>query len=247
MLSTRSGRLSTWEHVRRYSQLIIFSSLTNYVYRGSRSSYSDFSPIEELATTAGDTVLVFLSANGVRYSEKVDDEWYSAHQIVTSKVVYHTSQTDSYFLSDEPASALGCNMLYQLCDPAKPPEQGCSALGGAYDTEFIDTPPQTQREKAQNWALDFVSVADVVEVLKFASLTSRFRVIDVQAGSLPVDQWQLEVEYWHNIAMSSFQTLPVISAAGPGDSGMFQYFWQRPSNDVEKYICKNQVCALSLF
>lgn len=31
-------------------------------------------------------------------------------------------------------------------------------------------------------------------------------------------------------------------AVGPGDPEMLKYFWAKPENDIEKYLCKSQVC-----
>lgn len=224
-----------------------FSPWASYVYKGSRhaSSSGGFYPIEELATTAGDTVLIFLSANRVLYNTEVDDDWYSAHQASGNNLSSSNSQSHPYFLADEPATVLGCNSLYQVCDPTKPPEHGCSALSGSFDTGFIDTAPQTRRERAQNWSLAFFEdIANIVRTLKFASLTSRFRISGSVQKALPVNQLQQEVENWHNIAMNSFQAGPVINAAGPGDSAVLQDLWTRPPDDIANYICKNQVCAL---
>lgn len=218
-----------------------------YVYKGSRypSPAGWFHPIEELATTAGDTALVFLSANRVLYNTEINDDWYSAHQANGHNLSSRDSQSPPFFLADEPASVLGCNILYQVCDPTKPPEQGCSALGGTIDMAFVDTPPRTQREKAQNWILaTYTDIANVVRTLKYASLTSRFRISGSVQGALPVNQWQQEVENWHNVAMNTLQAGVVINAAGPGDPELLESFWTPPSDEISNYICKNQVCTL---
>lgn len=172
----------------------------------------------------------------------MNDDWYSAHQVSRQNLTYKTSQTAPYFLADEPASVVGCKLQYQVCDPTKSPDEGCSAFGGGYDITSFDAPPRTQREKARTWALNFYEISDVVKILGPSSLTSRFRMVDHVMGPLPANQWQLEVENWHNIALSSFQANAVISAAGPGDPGMLEYFWTRPSNSLGKYLCQSQVC-----
>lgn len=69
--------------------------------------------------------------------------------------------------------------------------------------------------------------------------------MDNLQGALPANQWQLDVEYWHNIALAALQGLRVDSAAGPGNSGMLKYFWNKPHNDDEKYLCRNQVRTYS--
>lgn len=223
--------------------------MTNFVYKGSQIlDYSEFNPIEDLRLTAGDTTLVFLSADRVRFSEKVDDDWYSAHQNgVVNATYYSLNQTVPYYLADEPTSVLGCNLLFQVCDPSKPPEQGCSPWGGQADTEFHDVPPRTRRDKIQNWALHGTGIPDLIEALRASSLTSRFRYLNTLQGPLPSNQWQLEVENWHNIELVGYQSALIESATGPGDSGMLKYYWKQPSNDEERYVCGNQVCIRTLF
>lgn len=224
------------------------STMTNYVYKGSQIlDYSAFTPIEDLVPTAGDTALIFLSADRVRFIEKVDDAWYSAHRIGVHNATYFSlNQTIPYFLADEPASILGCNLLFQVCDPSKPPEQGCSPWGGQADTEFHDVPPRTRRDKVQNWAMHGTGIPDLVQTLRASSLTSRFRLLDALQSSLPSNQWQLEVHHWHDIELVGFQAALIESATGPGDSGMLKNYWKRPSNDEERYVCRNQVRARTL-
>lgn len=146
------------------------------------------------------------------------------------------------YYADETAPALACKIQYQTCDPKMLSEQGCSSWGGTFDINFGLTPPKTKKERIMSWSLNaLTSLDDVILGLKASALTSRFRLIDGIQASLPADQWQLEVENWHSISLAALQGGLIDIAAGPGDPMVLRYFWARPSNTEEKYLCQNQV------
>lgn len=228
--------------------LIEYSAKVCKIYNKTiQATESSFIPIPELVSNDGDLLLIFLSANDFRYSAPVDDDWYAAHQRGNGNtswvLIGNTSTEVPYYLADEPASVLGCQLSYQVCDPTLPPDQGCSPLGGEMDANFGFTEPRTRRERAIYWVFDTFYMFDIIRTLKTSALTSRYRLFGAPQTPPAVNQWQLEVENWHNIGLAIFQGLRVDSATGPGDSGMLQHFWAPPRNAEEKYLCKNQVCS----
>lgn len=227
--------------------LTLISARACFVTNGScsKDGLGDFIPIEELAQKDGDVTLVFLSANGVLYTEPVEDSWYAAHQTSKSTARIIDSPylgSAPTYLSDEPASALGCTEQYQNCDTTLPLEKGCSPLGGMGTTDSDFQRPTTRREKALYWGRSEFGLRAVLNTLQSSSLTSRFGLSEGIQGPLPADQWQLEVENWFNILLATVQGMNLDIAIGPRNGEMLKYFWKRPSNDVEKYLCKNQVC-----
>ena len=230
----------------------MFSSEVYRVYNGSAFlELTSFLPIKELIPDDGDMALVFLSANRVYYFEAVEDDWYAAHrQPNDSLMLASTGQGSSvssstrFYLADEPASVLGCKMSYQTCDPTVSPENGCTPVSGSTDLNFSIKQPRTRRDRLIRWiwSAGGLDTYFIVSSLKESSLTSRFRLLNQFQGSLPADQWQLEVENWHNITLATYQGLIVDAAAGPGDAGMLKTFWTPPNNTEEKYLCQNQVC-----
>lgn len=213
------------------------------VYNGSCFTLlSDFLPIEPLMQTDGDLALFFLSAPGILYSEVIDDDWYAAHRPYS-----HNSTTASFsgqistYIADHSATVLGCKLQYQICDPTTSPEKGCTPLGGLNDHNYGMTTPRTRREKAVFWTFTIGGLDTIVATLKASSLKSRFGIFSALQGPLPNNQWQLEVEYWHNIVLASLQGIQVNIAAGPGDLRVLQYTWTRPLTDEQRYFCKNQV------
>ncbi|KAL9116076.1 MAG: hypothetical protein Q9227_000445 [Pyrenula ochraceoflavens] len=221
-------------------------------WRGSTSPYADyrlncnaqssFTPVQELAQNDADITLVFLSANGVKFTDKVDDAWYAAHHSFNDTPLSLTPSSDStlHYLADEPASVLGCTEQYQICDPTLPPGQGCSPLrSGANLIDFDHTAPQTKRDWAIYWTVGYQGLQTVIKELQSTSLTARFGLEQGLQPTLPANQWQLEVENWHNILLSTLQGDSVETAIGPANREMLRYFWTRPSNDIERFICKN--------
>lgn len=187
--------------------------------------------------------MFFLSANGILYSSPVEDSWYAAHRatnISSNSTDGRTGHTLAY-LSDEPASVLGCKMQYQKCDTVIPSKQGCSLLSGSNVIDFSVQSPITKKDQALYWRLPPAGVHDVVSELQSSSLTSKFLLNKGRQTTLPANQWQREVENWHNIALAAMQGGAVDDAVGPEDDNILKDFWTKPRNYVEKYLCKNQV------
>lgn len=89
-----------------------------------------------------------------------------------------------------------------------------------------------------------MSAKDVVKILRSSALTSRNHLVGGIQGSLPEDQWQLEVENWNSISLASLQGGTVDIATGPGDTAMLEHFWRGPVNDEERLLCQNQVSLI---
>ncbi|KAL9112426.1 MAG: hypothetical protein Q9227_003268 [Pyrenula ochraceoflavens] len=203
--------------------------------------YSDFIPIKEIARTDGDVTLVFLSKNGIRYIDRTDDEWYAAHRTTNDTYdVFGAPGQEHYYLADEPASVLGCTEQYQRCDPTLPPERGCSILDGSDALFFNNRIPTAGRDIALFWGLSLASLCNVLLNLGSSSLTAKLSLSQGVQGPLPTDQWQREVENWHSIILASSQNDALEDAVGPGNDEVLKWFWARPQNDVERYICKSQ-------
>lgn len=204
---------------------------------------SSFLPIDGLYQGDGDMALFFLSANDVLYSNEVNDEWYAAHRPMGQAFQSSTAtgQAD-YYLADEPAAVLGCKMQYQSCDSNLPAGANCSPPGGVFDVDYSRMQHNDTRGKVLAWVLGAPkSVFGVAISLKSSSLASRYSLRqNIQAG-LPDNQWQLDVENWHNIVLAGVQGGVVDSATGPNDPEILKYFWRRPDSEEAEYLCKNQV------
>lgn len=212
----------------------------------SLEQITGYVPIKGLYRPDSDLTMIFLSANGLQYPQMIDDDWYSAHKPsdlpLDSVSSEKRSKVSSYY-ADEPASVLGCNSQYQVCDLQNDPSQGCSRLHSADDVEGELKSPITKTILNWMWSPDRPSVYYVLEAIGITSLTSRFRLLEDFSGPLPDNQWHLEVENWHNIALAGVQGNVVARTAGPGDTNIFQNFWRKPETDIQRSLCKNQVCT----
>lgn len=165
-------------------QLTPTSSRACYIWNGTCDlAISRFIPIEDLAQKDADVALFYLSANGIRFTKAVDDDPYSAHQIDP-----HDKLPSNVYFADEPASALGCKIQYQTCDPNSDSatDQNCSPWGGSEEVNFLKTLPRSRKERIVKWGLQpGFTMTDVVDALSAPSLTSRFRMNRGIQAALP--------------------------------------------------------------
>jgi hypothetical protein len=68
---------------------------------------SSFLPRPDFNVSDGDTLLMFLSGNAVKFAEPCDDPWFSAHRNLTLKPPPGVPPQTMY-LSDHLASPMGC-------------------------------------------------------------------------------------------------------------------------------------------
>lgn len=188
---------------------------------------SDFMPIPELSPTDSDLELFCLSANNVTYTSEVNDDWYAAHQLLGKFSQSQAIGRRPVFLADEPASILCCKFQYQTCDLSRPSDNACTKLASNYDTFQTNTPVGVGERifNTSNRLSDAAyTVKGVVNHLGSSSLASRYTLFDFLQVPLPDNQWQIDVEKWHNIALASFQQSTLTLAAGPQDPSVLDHF-----------------------
>lgn len=94
------------------------------------------------------------------------------------------------------------------------------------------------------WVITYLcDLRNIIYGLKTSSLTSRRTLHDGIQEPLPDNQWQLEVEYWHNIMLVSLQGI-TNAAIGVDNPEILKYFWIRPESGTHVKLCKNQVRLL---
>lgn len=208
-------------------------------------------PLPELLRYDSDLDLIFLSANKLMYSQPTQDPWFKATTMV-GRVEIHSGFEGKMkvFRQDEPASPMGCLYQSQYCNPNLPEGERCTPLSGDMDTE-IPTQALFGRESQAalakfNWlymgVFQYVySLATTVSILGGHSLLARDSVMTGRTqGVLPGNQWQLEVQHWHDIYLAQIQSLAVDLARGPDDPNVFQWL-QRPNKTEEHDLCFKQV------
>ena len=104
---------------------------------------------------------MMLAQNSVKYRAPVDDPWFEAHDQV------NITTENSVWMSDWAVSLLGCIDQYQICNPRKPGDSGCTKLSSAY---------KIQRELTDNLALFDYNLAKMETFFRFVT-GSRYRTM----------------------------------------------------------------------
>lgn len=203
-------------------------------------------PIKEFlpALENNDVFLIFLSANKILFASEVNDDWYAAHQFLHTSSINseNVSGYTNTYLSDEPASPLGCKAHYEVCSPNSNSGQICPASGGIFDFPPPNLQKNTQEYSIIQWVSGgFADIGALISSLGSASLTSRSSLNNGVQGALPDNQWQSDVEYWFNLSLVSLQSSVVDMAIGPDDPGIEKYFWAKPDDFQRRHLCTNQV------
>lgn len=180
-------------------------------------------------------MILFLSANYVNFGAPVDDPWYSAHREL-SNVIY----------ADQASSPLACNIQQQFCYPALSGEAQCEPFSGMYDDSGAYQFEERQKP-SYIWTATLMSqlhdIYNIASVLRASALASKFYMQAGIIGPLPDNQWQIDLEYMHNITLANLQSAAVSIAKGPSNPNLLQYV-NPPTDSASKKLCKNQVSPL---
>ena len=224
----------------------LIQSRTNVAYyNNTDANYSSFVAIPELVRPDADTLLLYLSANSIDFSAPVEDPWYSANN-----GPFFDSGNNSFWLTDNTASVLGCATQIQYCNPNLPLESGCGPLMSLYQlgANFNSTDQSMWQSKEQAaLAYEFMSnvnnVGDFYELIGsvgVAVLTSRNSLWSGVQGPLPNNQWQLDMENLQAIYVASIQRQFIEWANGPRYPGLGPYI-SGPANEWDRIYCHCQV------
>jgi hypothetical protein len=211
---------------------------------------STFEPIDELSVEDADVGLLFLGFTGT-FLQPVDDPWFSAHVPLGGRPSL-PAILQTLYTPDRQISTIGCTERHQYCTSSNE----CTPLAGvgqvtAYFQEKMNLSP------IQNVTLDRVSrsvqrsnLLNVVQ--EIAKTSSPVLAINNSATAsftislkLPNNQWQLELERWHSIAMARIQRTVVEYASGQ-IAPQTKYLLP-PSTSSEQWLCRNQRIQSTVF
>ncbi|KAF2737471.1 hypothetical protein EJ04DRAFT_550620 [Polyplosphaeria fusca] len=209
-------------------------------------TFSMFTPIQQLSRTDADIGLWFLSAQGLTFTDEVDDPIFSAHRQGPRKQgILNDSLTKPSYLHDGPLRVLGCAMQMQFCNPNLPEDRRCEPLRGTIDDSYpvTDLYNSKSQKTGFQWAIDiirlgFFSISGIVDALGISALVARQGLAANMQGPLPSNQWQIEVEHWVGASMASIQGSFVETGNGPAP--LYQQFRRAPNETAEKNMCENQ-------
>ncbi|KAL1633282.1 hypothetical protein SLS58_011148 [Diplodia intermedia] len=220
---------------------IVYAASTN----GSWGPDPTYTPIRELDRKDSTVILFFLSTNQVDFMGNSGDAWYSTNTRISSA----TNVFDPMYRGSQPASPLGCVEQHQLCNPNR--DASCTPLFASWHDSLRHVPPlwpAPADAAAVAWAYELAlrlenTVAGVVGKLAAAALASTAtRALGVQSPLAP-DQWQQDVERFHNISMAGVQRRFVETATGPADPAMRAFLRRPPPPGAapKEWLCRNQM------
>lgn len=224
---------------------------------------SAFFPIPALWNNASDVLLFLLSTNDVHFLEACHDPWYAATTRIDKKMSptspWGNNTTIPLYVRDEPARVLGCASRYQLCiakSGKSKSEKSCTPLAGYRGGMLtsVDALWQTDGQRSifdawlKNIWFSVSSISSITSVAGIASLKARDSLAFGLQGSLPNNQWQLEVENWYGASLADLQKWTVEYATGPIEPALLQIL-KRPQTEGEHQLCQNvvSVSTFSLF
>jgi hypothetical protein len=214
-------------------------------------------PIPELERADGDTVIVFLSGNGVLFDQASDDDWYLA-TVPNAKVDSRRgSEATPTYRPLNAASPMGCVQQMQWCNSKYPRDRGCGPLASAYDAFLGAAPLFNLTEEELNdmnfsrpvlskaagarltWTASIIlnspasSLDQVLATLGANALTSQSYFYNGIQLPLSGSQWQDDVAHWWRTTLASVQATFMLATVS-----------LEPLTEQENKMCHSQVCYL---
>ena len=198
--------------------------------------------MSKLQRNDGDSCIIFLSGNGVLFTERSEDDWYKATRPSVELTRTADPFTYSAFIFDEAASPLGCVQQFQFCQQALPKGQQCSPLASWTDAASValNMSPSDAAAARPNWVrsqTSVVTVANVLNTLQARALTSQRTLSTGIQGPIHPNQWKFDVVSWWAIMLAQMQSNFLDSVVGPADKQLEKYI----STPEDATICTNQV------
>lgn len=230
----------------RGCELIGHRGQSAFIYNGS---YLDgIEPIPALRQQDADTYFLFLSANGLIYTDKVSDPWFAA----TTGCGHLSSSVEkngriSIYCADQPVSVLACTVKEQYCNPNLSSREQCSPFGGTYESPSLADGlwKDGKQRSAFRWISAIMyafsaTIGAVPSILKEGALLASYKTQLSISGGLPNNQWQLEAEYWHAATLVALQGSMTQVAKGTTNENL-KSFLRTPENADERNLCNSQV------
>ncbi|KAI1277552.1 hypothetical protein F5Y07DRAFT_363307 [Xylaria sp. FL0933] len=221
---------------------------------------SSFLPTHDIFREDADTILHFLSGNGVEFSQFSADEWYriDPNPVITPVLEDPKAIFLREYVPEEPASPLGCTNQYQFCNAAFEGTSGCGplasvrdAIAGAapfFETTYAEFTNQYFTNETGALFLYFAnmyfstssqSADDVVKQLGATALTSQKTLISGIQGPIASHQWQQDVIHWWDISVAVQQSASLSQAYFPDDSNLLAARVNYTAPEFQK-LCSNQ-------
>ena len=212
---------------------------------------SEFEPIDKITRNDADMFIVFLSGNGVVFTEPSYDDWYRATRPLPRIALdgIQRGNDQQYYAMSEAASPLGCVQKYQFCHTALPEGKRCGISGSLIDA-FNDLASHSSSHNTRTqimWFYEQLSGIDMSDLLQgpgAQALTSEQSLAGNIQGHLPRNQWHIDVLHWWATYLSGIQSAFVEGTEGPADPRIQEFVVPSKydyDNDTFHSICHNQV------
>jgi len=212
------------------------------------SSNDDFDPIPELAQENSDLNLIFMSFTGT-YLGQVNDPWFSARD----ETVFGNARPflEKRYAPDEAIKTIGCTEQHNFCNS----HNLCTGLLGFEQVQEVAefnaalTPNQNATFDRMLRAVATSRLWHVIQALTVTTdplLASNVSMSGksgaVLSKALPDNQWELELRYWHSVAMAQLQRAVLQWATGQiaAEPQEVQYLLP-PTEPQDIWFCKNLV------
>ncbi|KAI1313730.1 hypothetical protein F5Y03DRAFT_405204 [Xylaria venustula] len=225
-LSTRSG---STDYMFRIPDLTP-NTQALYLKRSRRNGTvieinSDFVPIDALVRADADTILIFLSGNGVAFSEHTNDVLYNVSTTATNIPQANGYVTQQVYFPHAPASPLACANQHQFCTNEHPSR--CGPLASLRDAVAGAAPLF-----ATTYAGVVDSTATTEKAARFIYFTNGFFAVNRDVAGL-------DVAHLWDITMAIAQEIYLDSAYGQSSPGLEHSRENYTASEFES-VCRNQ-------
>ncbi|KAI1128616.1 hypothetical protein F5Y10DRAFT_291899 [Nemania abortiva] len=225
---------------------------------------SGFNPNDDISLPDADLHLIFLSGNGVIFSQPTEDPWYRATHHLGRLSGFGSNGTQiiqDIYRPEEAASPLCCAERFQYCfanvTACGPLASFADAASGALELTgtdghgiWDDNGDPTDKANANPdvsrlaWFISILQssqiwMSGIINELGPESLVS---TQTLQAGyqlHLPSNQWKIDIKHAWAISQAYLQALFVETAGGLSDKALAAYT-ARPLNLAQQQMCQNQ-------
>lgn len=211
-----------------------------------------------------DLYLIFLSANGVLFSEPTHDDWYRANNPCTQLYNNVDEGLRTFYCAEEAASPLACLEQYQVCNGDRSKCGSVGSFGDAwgnshevFNTTYNDMIRAANGEYISDavsrftWFMSVTrmlpsSIGGLVRKLGTQGLASHRNLASGLQGPIPQNQWQLDVTHWWSTSLTLLQAAFVESARGVADPAL-NASRNLPFDQAQEQMCWNQVSDFIFF
>ena len=213
--------------------------------------------MEALRRDDADVSIVFMTANGIGYQDKVHDPFFAADQDCYwfmendrnftfcspnhSTFCFACSKQTSFTLIYLDVNVMACADQHQFCNPNNDRCTDLTSYSTAIDLAITIGFNAVQLSIVDLLAFQLYesSLDDTLARRGGSALRAQEMLHDIISDPLPDDQWMIEVDSWFNTGLVRLQKFVVGYAAGPRDVIDPAYIL-KPDDSLSKSMCRNQ-------